>query len=277
MTQIKNIKGIDKRKLEESRKNLHQAIQLIGAFPRNFLTPDPTDASASLLWNKDLQALESILVGKYQLGLSFADFSLYLSEAGSVKETVKLDGISVVEAMSQLVAVLSKYGLSGDQYNLELPYEIESYDYNQPLKVDTVALSEFSILYANTNEVLIQVVSENVNAYDIRCWPHHFDLATLIPLKFDGNGELQQSIGVGLSPGDEGIDEPYLYVNIWPNVALAKLQKHSLNNGNWNLAGWSGAVLRYTSLLSVDNQEESFVNFIMDTISTLKKVSSILP
>ena len=48
----------------------------------------------------------------------------------------------------------------------------------------------------------------------LRCWPHHFDLAMLVPLDA-GGGEAARSVGIGVSPGDAHLPEPYAYVGPW--------------------------------------------------------------
>src|SRR5918912_81934 len=71
---------------------------------------------------------------------------------------------------------------------------------------------------------------------DFRCWPHHFDIATL--LEFAGG----RSIGAGLSPGDESCDGPYWYVNHYPATPRRDLPPLA-GGGTWNTSGWVGAIL----------------------------------
>jgi hypothetical protein len=168
---------------------------------------------------------------------------------------------------------LAELGIKADHISLDLPYEIENYDYSEALVVDKQALQEYADLYQNTQNSLQNVLTNWEEAFDIRCWPHHFDLATLIPLKTDSEGEILKSIGVGLSPGDEGVEEPYVYVNIWPQVDLNILEKHSLSTGQWNKSGWSGAVLTYAQMLCSKNQEGDYQSFIDFTIQVLKESS----
>lgn len=131
---------------------------------------------------------------------------------------------------------------------------------------------EIAILYQDSQLVLEEIVALNSDAHEIRCWPHHFDIATLLPLKTDDSGEISQSIGVGFSPGDDTIDQPYYYVNIWPNVNASELQQHKLDKGHWYTEGLSGAVLLYGDILTVENQKSTVLNFLSDTISILKKI-----
>ncbi|HEV2722836.1 MAG TPA: hypothetical protein VG323_22620, partial [Thermoanaerobaculia bacterium] len=74
---------------------------------------------------------------------------------------------------------------------------------------------------------------------DVRCWPHHFDIATL--LEFDGG----KSIGAGLSPGDDSCDEPYWYVNHHPPTSRRDLPALA-GGGTWNTSGWVGAILPWS-------------------------------
>lgn len=74
---------------------------------------------------------------------------------------------------------------------------------------------------------------EAVKDSPVRCWPHHFDIATLHML---GDGK---TIGIGLSPGDDSIRDPYWYVNLWPYPHPSRLQP--LQFGMWFTEGWTGA------------------------------------
>jgi hypothetical protein len=51
----------------------------------------------------------------------------------------------------------------------------------------------------------------------VRCWPHHFDLDTLVEL---GRG---RTMGLGYCPGDEFCDEPYFYTSMYPEPSIPKL------------------------------------------------------
>ena len=74
---------------------------------------------------------------------------------------------------------------------------------------------------------------------EVRLWPHHFDIATLVELD-PGGAESARSINVGLSPGDGAYPEPYWYVTPWPWPAD---QVPTLSVGHWHTAGFSAAVL----------------------------------
>lgn len=266
MSKWTNIDGTDLKTLKQTRRALHQAIQLVSIFPRNILPHDPTDGTASLIWNKEAKSLQSIPVQNSNglevcTGLSLSNFQLYLSAADTKICSISMEGKSTNEGLAWLKEELNKLAFETDNLSLDLPYQIEDYDFSQQLSVDQKALNEFLSLYKNTNSILKKEVKKWEKAFDIRCWPHHFDLATLIPIEVDKAGEIVKSIGVGLSPGDESIDEPYLYVNVWPTVSEDSLNRHQLPSGHWNTKGWSGAVLTYSELLKQEDQHFSFTEF----------------
>lgn len=259
--------------LTSTRKSLHQAVQLVSAVPRNILPNDPTDGMSSLEWNTQLRSLESLPVtndhGEIRTGLKLETFSLYITIDHDSKAAFEMAGRSVNQGLDWLKMELDKLDIDASLINLNLPYEIESYDYSEALSVSNEGLAVFSDLYQTTAEVLSRITKKWENAFDIRCWPHHFDLATLIPLEMDQDDEIIKSIGVGLSPGDDGIAPPYLYVNIWPQVDAAELQKHALTSGQWNTEGWSGAVLTYSQMNQKDNLDEIFDDFTEEVIDIL--------
>jgi hypothetical protein len=67
-------------------------------------------------------------------------------------------------------------------------------------------------------------------------------IAVLAALERDADREATRTIGIGLSPGDEAIDEPYWYVSHWPAVAAARAP--TLPAGQWTTEGFTGGLLR---------------------------------
>ena len=80
----------------------------------------------------------------------------------------------------------------------------------------------------------------------MRCWPHHFDLATLVSVPGGAPGDAR-TIGVGLSPGDGSYAEPYFYVTPWPSPDSPALPELPAG-ADWHRTGWFGAVLTATAI-----------------------------
>ena len=83
-------------------------------------------------------------------------------------------------------------------------------DTNADLEIDAVASSFlgrwFGIAFAALGAVGADDVS--VDASETQLWPGHFDAAIEV-------GDEDHRASYGASPGDQVIDEPYLYVSIW--------------------------------------------------------------
>jgi hypothetical protein len=100
----------------------------------------------------------------------------------------------------------------------------------------------------------------------IQFWPHHFDLAMLwLPGdKVSGQDPKNEEyadkqMNFGFTLGDEGIPEPYFYVTAHPlPEAMPGLP---LPSGTvWQTDGFSGAVLRYRSLLQEADPDTYLIN-----------------
>ncbi len=75
--------------------------------------------------------------------------------------------------------------------------------------------------YANAHGALSaaqkHLASKKLKAPVVRCWPHHFDLDTLVELG------ARPHHGLGYCPGDEFCDEPYFYTSMYPEPSIPKL------------------------------------------------------
>lgn len=73
----------------------------------------------------------------------------------------------------------------------------------------------------------------SIDASEPQLWPGHFDPAIEI-------GDEDHRGSYGASPGDDGIDEPYLYLSLWWPDRL----KLDTDDSFWNAPSFTGAVLR---------------------------------
>src|SRR4029079_17809264 len=115
------------------------------------------------------------------------------------------------------------------------------------------------------DRAIAAVQADNPGASPVRCWPHHFDLATLLQLDGPAAGESGRSIGAGFSPGDGERQEPYLYVTPWPYPAEPALPTLA-GGGSWHREGWLGAGLPASRIVGAGStgaqrrQVESFLD-----------------
>ena len=79
----------------------------------------------------------------------------------------------------------------------------------------------------------VRADSASVDASEPQLWPGHFDPAIEV-------GDDDHRGSYGASPGDHGIEEPYLYLSVWwpDKVGL------DTNDTRWNAPSFTGSVLR---------------------------------
>lgn len=205
-----------------ARQLSHEAVQWVSRAARANLEARSDDSHSNLGWREDGGAFvshELDAAKRLQLGFSFASGSLLWLADGKLADSMPLRSVDERAAKAWCDAHLTEAGLrTTDQ--AEVPYELEPIDY-AAFKALAVAggLATLGGWYSTAQAVLDELVSEfatmAVALPTVRCWPHHFDLATLFFLD-GGDPEAARSIGVGLSPGDESYAEPYFYCTPWP-------------------------------------------------------------
>ena len=264
---------IDKVKLKEAREETHKAIQLVSIVPRCLLAPDPTDVSASLNWDKKLQMLVSQEVQGIVAGFEFSDQALCLAKEGEEIERIEVVGNTYEQVFQKLKDALTDHGLSGEALRIDLPYTLPASVERRGVpfqQQDANCLTALSSLYSLTTDVLQNVFAKVEKASAIKCWPHHYDLATLLTLVPGEDFEKTKSIGFGFSPGDEKYDEPYFYLTPWPYPATGQLYTIK-PPAFWNTEGWVGGVLKAADL-SDQNGKQVVIDYFKEGFDKLKVI-----
>src|SRR5262249_18166496 len=117
-----------------------------------------------------------------------------------------------------------------------------------------------------------QMIGRKLAASPVRCWPHHFDIATLttVPAR---NAGATGYVGAGLSPGDEYYDEPYFYVSVYPEPDPAALPSLPML-GHWHLHDFVAAVVTAHKIVAAKNQLAETEDFLRDAVDGAIKVFS---
>ena len=184
-----------------ARKMSHAAVQWLSRAARANLPPAEDDSHSSLRWQADLAALVSQFLDdeqRIQLGFSFTEGALLWLEAGEPIDRLKLT--SEDEAQRWCDDLLSRNALASTS-KAQMPYELAPVDYG-PLEDEPKALGTLGAWFGTAQQMLDSLIGHYggmaVFQPTARCWPHHFDLATLFFLDA-GDPETARSIGVGLS------------------------------------------------------------------------------
>lgn len=238
------------RQLTRERLQLHWAAQLVSA-PGATLLPVAKDFShTSLGWDPSVGVLAGRSVGSaaLQAALVFEALELSVLDGEQERASLRLAGHTMKQALAWLGGELC-----GDPAALELPvHDMPAHPVEEGVvfsDADAEARGELAAWFANATVAIRAAIAEEQAASAVRCWPHHFDIASLITLDAGKDAEEARSIGVGFSPGDGSYDQPYFYVTPWPYPPAEKLA--SLEAGaEWHTSGWTGAVLTAERLIS---------------------------
>jgi len=257
------LNNISLKELAEARKQLHQAVQLVSIPPRSFLPKVKDDHFASLRWNKKNNLLESQPWGKdkFKTAISFNNFSVLLFNADKkVIDGFELNNISYRNAYKKLKMLIKQTGEDINKLSLSLPYEITSYQPTNDIEFnffDESLFLELGNYFNNASLQLEDIVKKRTDATEVSCWPHHFDIATLIVL--NDSKDNYKSIGVGLSPGDDNYNQPYFYITPWPYTNIENMTLPVLPSGGfWHTKGWVGSVLTSENILKFNHAEKQF-------------------
>jgi hypothetical protein len=236
-------------RLAEARRQLHWVAQTASAVGKRLLDHQPDYGEQSFRWIEEARALaQGAVAGSvpFRPALRPSPPALLLLDTdGQPLRELPLDGHTLEEAFRWLEEEIA--GLLGRALNppLDRSADIEAHPFSA---ADAEAFAEMGAWFGNAHRLLTALVERNPGASAVRCWPHHFDIATLISLESGEASETARSIGAGLSPGDTGRPAPYLYVTPWPYPSPENLPDLE-GGGTWNTAGWVGATLEAATLL----------------------------
>lgn len=251
----KQLGAVAPEKLRDARLQLHHAVQIVASAGTTLLAPEPDDSHPNLGFDVGLGALVGrALPGEAgRVGLRLADLTLLrVDDRGVPVDELGLEGSTLEDAYAWLAAALERCGakLPG-QGVVRSAYEIPVHAVRAGAafsREPADAFAELSRWFANGFAVLEALAARTPSASEVRCWPHHFDVGSLVVVATDAEGALASSVGLGLSPGDDSHDQPYWYVSPWPypdSGALPPLDR----GGSWHTEGFTSAVLTASELL----------------------------
>ncbi len=268
--------------LVEARLQLHYAAQIVSSVGFTFVAPKPDWGHTNFGWSHVLRALVSRQVagGKpYHAALRFSPFRLLLlDDSHNELSGCSLTGRTVDEGYVWLNSAIESY--TGQPpakplFRPEHPLPAHPVGEGKPFPGPAGEKSaELARWYGNAERILSRVRAEQANASEVRCWPHHFDIATLIEMDAGPEEDSARTIGVGLSPGDQSYPEPYFYVSPWPYPKDAELPPLE-GEGSWHTEGFTASVLPGSRLVSGDfpeTQEKQVSAYIESSIAACRKL-----
>ena len=261
-------------KLSDARLQLHYAAQFAAAAGISYLPPGPNDSHMQLEWVPEFAGLFSRLIPAkkpFRVGVRFVELALLVvPEPRTTIAESRLNRCTVAESLSWLRTQIELQGADAERYTLRRSYEIPYHPLASGGAFDTTERAQFDELskwFSNGAVILSDLVRSTRGASEVRCWPHNFDIATLIDVPPD------HSIGVGMEPGDKYYAEPYFYATISPPPIASDVRSRPLaGNGSWYTNGWVGAVLPASRLGAPATQESQVRDFLRSATSIAREV-----
>jgi len=261
------------RALSDARRQVHHAAQFAAAVGISYLPHEPDDSHTNLEWLPELAALASRVIparAAFRLAVRPADLSLVLLDAtGSAAASLPLDGHRIDEATAWIRTRVGERGADPVRYTLARHYEIPRHPVRDGAAFDTRDTASFDQLgrwLATGAAALESLRAATAGASHVRCWPHHFDIALLIDA---GDG---RTVGVGLEPGDAYYDEPYLYVNMYPQPPASALTPTLRAGGTWHTHEWIGAALAGSHLPAGGAQRAAIDDFLASAVASARAI-----
>lgn len=235
-----------------ARDAAHHASQLVAAAGVTMLEPDPAfHYSSTILDPEEASLVGAELPDGRRVRLSLCDLVLTI---GAVE--LPLLGKEPKEAAEWLSDRLGR-SLRFPEWEMPNGPTLEQPRWG----VSKEDLGHLAHWFTASHRIFARFEPGVGQASGLRVWPHHFDLATLVTIEASDDPEKVKSVGLGMTPGDGGIAQPYLYVTPWPYPASPPTPP--LPSGRWNTQGWVGAVLEASDVGS-DAQVAAFLRTAFD-------------
>jgi hypothetical protein len=185
--------------LTDARVELHWAAQVVAAVGRALIPAVADDSHTSLEWSTAGRLLLGWMTPRQlRLGLRPIDLTLVVVDAvGAPQHELPLAGRTLDQALAWAGEMLGSAAPTLPPYHM--PDHVVGHG-GVFWGRDRDALAELARWYASADALLRDFVSSqphaNEHASPVRCWPHHFDIATLVSV---GGGAPDQARTIGVA------------------------------------------------------------------------------
>ena len=262
-------------KLVEARLQAHFAAEWVSRVGRFVAEPQPDYSQIALRYDDALGGFKTLAMqtaggDEFWVVLQLAPLEVAVWQAKRKKSNIPLDTVTHVELGVWLENELKQVGLAGEAIHADIPYSLEHPRLSSggAYVVNDGNLNEFQTLrawFANAHSAFTAELANwqgvKPGASPVLCWPHHFDIATLITLD-EGHAEKTKearSIGIGMSPGDDTYSAPYFYINPWPRNTAKELPTPP-SGAFWHTDGFFSLIIHAENI----KDRQALAQFIKD-------------
>lgn len=273
--------AVDPASLSEARLQAHHAVQWVTLAARANLMAMPADSETNLGWDRAQGALLSHnLPSKtdqpLRIGLRVATMTLVALRGAGLIDQFDLDGKRHAEPGAWLDRLAIGAGLALPS-GATLPYAIPAHPVGDgaayAVGAQHTAFGALATWFAVADEILSEVRTSLPPgaASAVRCWPHHFDIATSWTLG-DGDAETAPSVGIGMCPGDAYYPQPYFYISPWPRPAPEKLPPLPAT-GHWHTQDFIAAILTADQIVALKDRRGDTRQFLDTAIFVARNLA----
>jgi hypothetical protein len=265
-----------------ARNLAHHAAQWATRAARANLKAVPDDSHSAFTWESSHAALLTRGLpakgGEVRVGVRVPRLELIITRGDNVLDAFQLGGKTDAQGGAWLDSKLRllSLNLAGD---VPLPYELPVHPLGSgPHDIGRLGreLGELARWFGGSADVLEEFAARHPGrASPVLCWPHHFDIATLVKLE-EGQPANTRSIGVGVSPGDQYYAQPYVYISPWPRFDGEKLPDAPAP-GHWHTDGFFGAVATGDAILAMNDRSRGLAAFINSAFDISRARLGVLP
>jgi hypothetical protein len=260
------VRGVDPAALRAARIQAHLATQWLARVARAYVAARPDDHHTNLGWDDALGGLVAHPLPDGTLfGLCIAELTLVLLDSLGRKDSFALDGRRDADACDWLGRHARARGFEAQALDAALPYGLPAFGGGDVYTAAALAepLAELAFWFSNANGTLAAtrqwLATRMIDAPPVRCWPHHFDLDTLVTLAPG------RTTGIGFEPGDDHHDEPYFYVSLYPAPDMAALPPLPAI-GHWHTKNFTAAIAPAHRILAVKDQGAEVAAFLQTAV-----------
>jgi len=242
----------------------HHAAQFIALVGRYLIPQKPDVSNINMQYHIEKEILlgNQLPNGLY-IGVQIIDLKLQiLNSELEIVEELSLSGKTFIEAFQEFKVILKNFGVDVSELISKQPFELlaESLKDGKYFSADNIEEKKENQFYRQNAEMVIgEIASDFSDAAPVRIWPHHFDTGTILPMSYNGKGEVSQSIGLGWAIPDSMVAEPYFYLSFWSrNYSKIITDFTPLNAGKWMIPVWNGAVLKHTEIVQHKTAQEQY-------------------
>ena len=268
--------GADQVRLHDARIQAHFAAQWLARAARAYIPARPDDDHTNLGWDDALGGFVThALPDGARLGLKLADLTLVILEHAGAdpSNALPLDGCGDGQARAWLGRQWAERGLDPEALDAPPPYEMPVRGSGAVYTAAELAefLGALAVWYSNANAVLgarrRDIIGRIPGVPPVRCWPHHFDLDTLVTVAPG------RTMGVGFSPGDDFYDEPYFYISLYPAPDVASLPCLPAI-GHWHARPFTAAIATARGIVEAGDQKREVEAFLSEAVEIAIKALS---